>query len=195
MIGVGCVWAVDPRPKPTDYPSHAENPQLAIGAEYLVHSFSNGAQMFTAPQYLVVDTAVYPHGPLDVKLNQFSLRLTLQVKSRQPDQTVVLRADAPALVAYTIGSSMNSLPPELRQAPGQRQPSPRPSDQDAPMDPSVSAPEDVAGVVTRMSLPEQVIHSGQAGYLYFPFSGPTKKIKALDLIYGEGDSTLVVKLF
>jgi len=194
LSGAG-LFAVDPRPKPTDYPSHNESARLAIGAEYLVHSFSNGSQMYTSPDYLVVDTAVYPHGPLDVKRNQFSLRMTLQEKSHQADEIVVLHADAPSMVSYTIESSINSVPPELRGAAGQRQPKPKPSDPNAPVDSAQTGPEAVTDVVTRMALPEDLIRSGQAGYLYFPFSGKTKKIKSLDLIYGEGENTLVVKLF
>lgn len=195
FLAVTSLWAVDPRPRPTDYPSHADSARLAIGAEYLVHSFSNGSQMYVAPEYLIVDTAVYPHSPLDVKRNQFSLRVTLQGKSHQGDETVVLPPEAPTMVAYTITSAMNSAPPEMRSPTGQRNPLPSPSDQNARLDNGPGGPEAVTAVLTRMALPEDLMHSGQAGYLYFPFSGKTKKIKALDLMYGEGDTALVVKLF
>jgi len=196
LLFVACLLAVDPRPKPTDYPAHADSTKLAIGAEYLVHSFSNGSQMYDSPQYLIVDTAVYPHGALDVKRSQFSLRLTLQGNRKKADETVILHPEAPQMVAYTITSSINSVPPEMRRpAPVQGGPLPQPSDQNAPLDSRSAGPEPVTDVVTRMALPEDLMHSGQGGYLYFAFPGSTKKIKALDLIYGEGDSTMVVKLF
>jgi hypothetical protein len=195
LLSAVCLFAVEPRPKPTDYPAHADSARLAIGAEYLVHSLSNGSQMYVTPEYLVVDTAVYPHAALDVKRNQFSLRLTLQGKAKQGDETLILHAEAPQMVAYSITSSVNSLPPEMRNPTGQRQPTPRPSDQSSPLDSGAPGPEAVTDVVTRMALPEDVMHSGQAGYLFFGFSGKTKKIKGLDLVYGDGEAALVVKLF
>jgi hypothetical protein len=194
-----CLAAADPRPKVTDYPAHAESSKLDIGAEYLVHSFSNGSQMYESPEYLIVDTAVYPHGAMDVESGDFSLRLTLQGSRHHDDETLVLRPQTPALVGYTILSTINSVPPEMRNPSGQRQPmpqtTPRPSDQTAPADSGVAGPEEVTAVVTRMALPEGVTHSGAAGYLYFSFAGKTKKIKGLDLVYGQGESALVVKLF
>lgn len=181
-----CLLAVDPRPKATDYPAHAESAALAIGAEYLVHSFSNGSQMYVANDYLVVDTAVYPHGTMELKRSGFSLRLTIQGGRHEADATVVLQAEAPQMVAYAILSSFNAMPPELRGVAGQKQPRTRSTD-----------PEDVSGVVTRMSLPEDTTHSPLGGYLFFAFRGNTKKIKAMDLVYGAvgGDGGLVAKLF
>jgi hypothetical protein len=194
-----CAAAADPRPKPADYPAHAESPKLDIGAEYLVHSFSNGSQMYVSPEYLVVDTAVYPHGTVKVKAVDFSLRLTLQGNRHHPDETLVLRPQTPALVGYTILSGINAVPADMRNPGGQRKPSPqtipRPSDQTAPQDSGAPGPEAVTAVVTRMALPEGVTPSGQAGYLYFAFPGKTKQIKELELIYGEGETALVVKLF
>jgi hypothetical protein len=192
-----CVFAIDPRPKPTDYPSHAESERLAIGAEYLVHSFSNGSQMYNAPEYLIVDTAVFPHGTLDVKRSQFSLRVTLQEK--KSDETVILHADAPTLVAYNVTSGLNAVPPQMRTPAGQGGRVPQPSDRTISSDaPPSAGSEEVSEVVTRMALPEDSIHGGEAGYLYFPFSGKVKKIKALDLVFSEGsngENALVVKLF
>jgi hypothetical protein len=194
-----CSLGADPRPKPADYPAHAESSKLDIGAEYLVHSFSNGSQMYESPEYLIVDTAVYPHGTVEVKPSDFSLRLTLQGNKKHADETLVLRPQTPSLVGYTIMSNINSVPPEMRNPTGQRQPmpqaSPRPSDQTPSNESELGGPEAVTAVVSRMALPEVTTHSGVAGYLYFSFPGKTKKIKGLDLIYGEGESALVVKLF
>ena len=63
MLAASTLAQADPRQKPTDYPAHAASDRLAVGAEYLVHSFGNGHQMYIAQDSLVVDTAVYPHGP------------------------------------------------------------------------------------------------------------------------------------
>ena len=43
-----------------DYPVHAKLEKLSIGAEYMVHSFSSGREMFIAKDYLVVEVALFP---------------------------------------------------------------------------------------------------------------------------------------
>src|SRR5947209_654541 len=67
-----------PKPAPTDYDVHGQSGPLDIGAEYMVHSFSSGEQMFLAENYLVVEVALYPFGkqdPITVDLDRFRLRL------------------------------------------------------------------------------------------------------------------------
>jgi len=55
--------------------------------------------------------------------------------------------------------------------------------------------ETVGEATVRLQLPEGEFHSAQSGFLYFAFSGKTKRIKTLDLIYRDGETDLVVKLF
>ena len=43
-----------------EYPVHATSGSLAIGAEYMVHSFGSGEQMYLAENYLVVEVALFP---------------------------------------------------------------------------------------------------------------------------------------
>src|SRR3954452_12909193 len=67
-----------PKPAPTDYDVHGQAGPLDIGAEYMVHSYSSGEQMYLAERYLVVEVALYPvmkNGPVTVDLSRFSLRL------------------------------------------------------------------------------------------------------------------------
>jgi hypothetical protein len=47
----------------------------------------------------------------------------------------------------------------------------------------------------RTALPEGETRSGQAGFLFFPYSGKTKKLKGIDLIYKSAGGEVVVKLF
>src|ERR1035437_7806551 len=43
-----------------EYPVQAKSGNLAIGAEYMVHSFGSGEQMYLAENYLVVEVALFP---------------------------------------------------------------------------------------------------------------------------------------
>src|SRR5512141_98224 len=49
-----------PKASAAEYPVHARSGNLAIGAEYLVHSFGSGEQMYLAENYLVVEVALFP---------------------------------------------------------------------------------------------------------------------------------------
>src|ERR1035437_9956469 len=50
----------DTKKKAEDYEVHAQAKSAAIGAEYMVHSFSRGEQSFIAQDYLVVEVALFP---------------------------------------------------------------------------------------------------------------------------------------
>ncbi|HPQ15661.1 MAG TPA: hypothetical protein PLP04_10545, partial [Bryobacteraceae bacterium] len=81
-IAVFCAadWAqggTEPKAAAADYPVHATAGGVAIGAEYLVHSFSSGGQSFFVPDYLVVEVAVFPPKGREIQLSagQFTLRI------------------------------------------------------------------------------------------------------------------------
>src|SRR5260370_29467991 len=76
-----------------DYPAHAAVGNIGLGAEFMVHSFSRGEQMFIAPDYLVVEVALFPgKGEIVVvEPGKFSLRVN--------GKKSVLLAQAPAIAA------------------------------------------------------------------------------------------------
>ena len=181
----------DPRAKPTDYPAHAESEHLAIGAEYLVRSFSNGRQTYFVPGYLVVDTAVYPHGSLVMNQSHFKLVM---------NQQTTLAPQAPNMVAYSlknIGYLDSGQTRGGSQFPGDSRgnPPPQPTQAPDPLHPERDPNETADAALTRTALPEGETHSPQSGFLYFPFEGKTKKIKSLDLVYTDDAGSLTVKLF
>ena len=49
-----------PKPSAAEYPVQAKSGNLEIGADYLVHSFGTGEQMYLAENYLVVEVALFP---------------------------------------------------------------------------------------------------------------------------------------
>jgi len=53
-------YGTAPKASEQEYPVRAKLEKLSIGAEYLVHSFSSGRQMFIAKDYLVVEVALFP---------------------------------------------------------------------------------------------------------------------------------------
>jgi hypothetical protein len=184
--------ASDPRAKVTDYPAHAESTGVAIGAEYLVHSYGDGHQMLTAPDFLVVDTAVYPKGALvTIHESDFLLRIT-----PQKGEPFLVPAQAPQFVG--LGGAFQGLgtggatQPRAPGDPGLGQP---PIPQGTPNAAGEIEPESPSQVAVRTALPEGETRSGQAGFLFFPYSGKTKKLKGIDLIYKSAGGEVVVKLF
>lgn len=186
------LFATDPRKKAADYPAHAESDQVAVGAEYLVHSFSNGTVMLLAPDFLVVDTALYPKGPLTVHRDDFRLRVTMD-----KGEPLLLATQAPQFVGLTQQYSPMAGTNQQPRFPGdpgvgqQRTPIPRPA---RGQDDNVE-PESPGQAAVRTALPEGEIHSAQGGFLFFPFSGKTKKIRSMDLLYKGPGGLITVKLF
>lgn len=170
--------ADDPRAKPTDYPVHAESARIAVAAEYLVHSFGNGRQMYFVPGYLVIDTAIYPHEPLLIAPNQFALRI---------NGKKVLSPEAPQTVGYSLTFNPTGMPQAPRP---QEQPDPNNPDRElAPRN------ESATEVLVRTAFPQGEFHSPQGGYLYFAFGGSVKKIQSLELLYSGDGGPLTLKLF
>src|SRR5262245_34281798 len=80
LLSAAIVFAqgTKPKPSPTDYDVHGQSGPLDIGAEYMVHSYSAGEQMYLIQNYLVVEVALYPlmkDDPVSIDLRKFSLRL------------------------------------------------------------------------------------------------------------------------
>ena len=193
--------AIEPKPAASDYPVHGAAGNVALGAEYLVRSFSGRGRTFFAPDHLVVEVAVYPPKgeAVAVSTGQFSLRIN--------GKKEMIPAQGPEFVAAgfkypdweqrrrleAMGGVGNAGVIVGRPEPRERFPGdPRPSVNRLPAPPR--APEDRQGVepdqpvraedvVIECALLEREIRSASAGYLYFPFKGKTKSIRSLELVY------------
>ncbi len=195
LTPLALLTGADGRAKATDYPAHGESADVAIGAEYLVHSYSSGREMLMAPDFLVVDTAVYPkQGAFTVHQTDFRLRIT-----PAKGEPFLLEAQAPQFVGlggpYPGLGAGGARQPRYPGSPGGSQPGPTqtPDSPDGQNQPQ--APETQGQVAVRTALPEGEYHSAQAGFLFFPFSGKTKKLKRMDLIYKAAGGEVVVNLF
>ena len=69
-----------PKASAAEYPVQAQSGNLAIGAEYTVHSFGSGEQMYLAENYLVVEVALFPPKGESVTADAASFALRLNGK-------------------------------------------------------------------------------------------------------------------
>jgi hypothetical protein len=189
-----------PKPTPEEYPVHADAGSIAVGAEFMVHSFSRGEQTFIAQDYLVVDVALFPPKGqgVDVEPGKFSLRIN--------GKRIALMAQAPAMVAASLNHR------EWQQRPGAtadigmggvgiglghpRQTAPfpgAPPESRLPQPPRSPDANNPSGVekeqvkpeelVVQTALPEGVHRGAVSGFLYFAYKGKTSSIKSLELLY------------
>lgn len=185
-----------PKASEQDYPVRAKLQKLSIGAEYLVHSFSSGRQMFIAKDYLVVEVALFPAKGENLEVN--ASHFTLCVNGRKQ----ALSPQAPEFVADSLKHPDQSygLHPVAALGPivlGQPQPTERfPGDPNGRAGtPPPQAPEDnpsgldkeppirAEDLVVQAALPDGEHHGPTSGFLYFPYRGNIHRIRSLELMF------------
>ena len=82
-----------PKASAAEYPVQAISGNLTIGAEYMVHSFGGGEQMYLAERYLVVEVALFP--PKGESVTADATKFALRVNGKK----TLLYPQSPALVA------------------------------------------------------------------------------------------------
>jgi hypothetical protein len=201
--------------KATDYPVHADVGAVSIGAEYLVHSIPAHSQTFFAPDYLVVDVAVFPGRmePVEIGNNTFTLRINgrkeiifpdtpgfVAASLTYPDWEQHRRTEVQAGVGnagVTIGR-----PPVVGRFPDD----PTPSQTRLPRPPKAPTPEDQHGIeqdspqsvdeaLAQVALPDGPASKPVAGYIFFHFRAKAKSIKSVDLVYQGKQGSVTLKLF
>jgi hypothetical protein len=187
-----------------DYPAHTNLGKLSIGAEYTVHSFSRGQEMYIAKDYLVVEVAVYPAAgeSLPVNAGHFSLRVNGRKQAILPQ--------APEFVASSlrypdtasglhpvaaIGPVVLGQPRPVERFPGDpsaRTPDPPRVPQDNPGGLEKQPPVKPEELVVLVALPEGEFRKPVSGFLYFPYHGKVSRIRSLDLVFASaaGGATL-----
>jgi hypothetical protein len=210
-LGHAQSYGTTPRPKATDYPVQARAGDLVIAAEYLLHSVGTGTGAFVAPDYLVVEIAVYPakRQPVTISSGQFTLRVNGK-KEELPSQPPGFVA---ASLKYADWENPRGFEPMVRAGPvtvgGPQQQAPRfPGDRRAETGPQPPrAPTNTPGGVERpvpQTAPEAVVETAfpdgectgpVSGNLYFNYTKKPKSIKTLDLIWRHGQEQTEIKLF
>jgi hypothetical protein len=199
----------DPKPKADDYEEHGQARSAAIGAEFMIHSFSGQGVTYLAPDYLVVEVALYPAKgtEIEVRAGAFALRLNGKKAAILPAAVTMVATDlqhpewrdSPGLQvgAGTAEGGVVLGAPRQTPVPGQPRSgtptgTPMPgSDEDpigggAPRAPRVTAQD----LLMATALPEGKHHTAVSGYLYFPYRGKAGSLKTVELLFEDA----VVKL-
>jgi len=199
-----------PKPKPEDYEAHAQARSAALGAEFMVHSFSRGEESYIAEDYLVVEVALYPPKGQAVAVNpgNFSLRINgkKQVLLPLPPSMVAASLQHPEWrTSPTIegGGGIGNTGVVLGGPPRNREPFPgsNPPGSGPVNMPRSPVPDNRGGVepqervkpedlLVQTALPAGSHRDPVSGFLYFPYTGKIKSIKTLELLCEDA----VVKL-
>ena len=190
------------KPKVDDYEVHARAKNVAIGAEYTVHSFSRGEQMFIANDYLVVEVALFPpkETTFEVLRGDFSLRINSRKDLLDAAEPTMVVADMehpewkPPREHAEGGVGLGNVGVVIN-AP-QANPNPFPTSRTAGPPPPVEIPKDNPSGVSKPPLdPSELLlataleegqhHAPVSGFLYFPFRGNLRSIKTLELLYQD----------
>ena len=190
-----------PKASETDYPVHAMEGGVGIGAEYMVHSFSGGEASYIAKDYLVVEVALFPPQGKTIEIHpaDFSLRIN--------GRRQVLLPQTPEMVAASLShSEWRPADPHVEMAGSVGNATviygvPVPQRTPYPSDPSVhpvpipQAPKDdptgidhappvkAEELAVQVALPEGLQKRPTAGFLYFGYTGRTSSIKSVELVY------------
>ena len=202
--GVFAQGGTDPKPKPEDYEAHSQANHAALGAEFTIHSFEGQGVTYVAPDFLVVEVAVYPAKGKQVVVQAaaFSLRLngkkslspagiSLVASSLQhPEWRPGLHTEAGAGGAggmVVVGAPRPQQPyPGQTPQPGTT-PQPVPgSDQDPLGNGAPRAARPTAEqILMETALPEGQFPAPVSGYLYFPFRGKASSLKTVELLFED----------
>jgi hypothetical protein len=201
MFGQG----TEPKHKPDDYEVHAQARSAAIGAEFMVHSFSRGEQSFLAKDYLVVEVAVFPPKgqTIAIENGNFSLRINGKKQMLTPQPPTMVAAalqhpewEQPRGLRPEIGGGVgntgvmlggpprNQTPFPGSNPPGSQLPQPTPIPRDNPTG-IQKEPVKADVLLIETALVEGQHHWAFSGFLYFPFRGKISSIKTLELLYED----------
>jgi len=194
----------DTKPKVEDYEVHGRAGNLGVGAEFTVHSFGRGEQMFIAQDYLVVEVALFPPKATNFEVHDgdFALRINggKELLAASDVNLVIEDMQHPEFKPQTlphaeVGGGVNGVgvtlggPPMNRPFPGSTIPAPQPPPRvDIPKDdPSgvKTGPVDPYQLLKETALEEGQHHAPASGFLYFHFRGNVKSIKTLELVYQD----------
>jgi hypothetical protein len=202
-----------PSTKISDYPAQGKIPAVEIGAEYLLNSIPLAKGIYVARNHLVLEVAMFPYAldGVNVSNSQFTLRINYKT---------ILHTDSSGAVAASLkypdwqsrpnmtaeagvgnASVILGAPPAIARFPGDPTPNrrPVPTAPDSP-DPRAGQPkvadEPIETQLAMAALPEGWTKTTVKGFLFFQFSGKTKSIRNLDLIYDGGESgQMTIHLF
>jgi hypothetical protein len=209
LMALATAWAGEPRKSAQEYPAHFESPAVDIGADYMVHSYSDEGQMYFTKDYLVLDVAIYPKAPLELTGGSFELRINNSKHPLQQASAEFVAAsmkypdwvDRPhAEVGASAGDAgvVLGAPPAVGRFPGDPTGVSRyPKPPRAPEDPHKveKTAKDAGQIAVDNSLKAGKVTAPVAGNIYFEYAGNMKKVKTLTLIFhtASGDKEIPIR--
>jgi hypothetical protein len=188
-----------PKASASEYPITGHWASLDLGADYLVHSFGTGEQMYMAENFLVVEIALFPEKGESVTVGYGPFQLRINGKK------TLLAPLAPAFAAsnlnrrdpYQSGGPMGgiSLGGIGIGTPTQRGPDGPggPQDRRLPTPPRTSGMDDsdmkpvvrAEDILMRTALPAGTFKGPVSGFLYFPYPGKASSVKTAELWFHD----------
>jgi hypothetical protein len=199
---VAYAQGTNPKPAAEDYPIHTEAHGIPIGAEYMVHSFGNGEQMYFVENYLVVEVAFYypKTAQASIDLSKFALHINGKrppLTAQQPNTVAanMMHPEWDAQQQHRV-SAEAGVGPVIFGAPQQRQPfpgAPQPRNPTPPRAPDADPPGGVQRQPTvkpeelliQTALPTEPRPGPISGFIFFPYTGKTSSIKSLVLTWED----------
>lgn len=193
----------EPKPKAEDYQVHAQARDGAIGAEYMVHSFSGQGMTYLARDYLVVEVALYPYAgqEIEVQDSSFALRLNGKKQALLPAGVEVVKmsldrsewrdashveAGASAGGGTVILGAPRQVPmPIPGQPPQPRKPLPDPGETADRAGVPHESPVTADDLLTQTALPGGQTRKPVSGFIYFPYHGKAGALKSVELLFED----------
>jgi hypothetical protein len=183
FVALVVAHATEPRQSAQEYPAHVDSPAADIGVDFMVHSFSDGSQMYYTKDYLVFDVAVYPKAALELTNTSFELRINY---GKRP---------IPQVAAELVADSLRN-PDWLGQpqaAPGgPRYPAPPHVPEDVHKPAKINP--DAGQIAVNNALKSARITAPTAGNIYFQYAGNIKKVNALSLVFHAPSGDVVIPI-
>ena len=190
-----------PKPSASEYPITRHWASLDLGADYLVHSFGTGEQMYMAENFLVVEVALYPekgesvsveYGPFSLRINgkkTVLLPLAPEFAARNLNRRDPYQSGGPmaginlgGIGIGTGGGQRGGGSPMPGGPDDRRLPSPpRVDGDDSDMKPVVRAED----ILVRTALPAGTFKGPVSGFLYFPYPGKASSVKTAELWFHD----------
>jgi len=189
-----------PKASASEYPITGRWANLELGADYLVHSFGTGEQMYMAENYLVVEIAMYPpkgesvaveYGALSLRINgkkQVLSPLAPEFAASNLNRRDAYQSRGPmadlGIGGIGIGTGGQRGGSQIPGGPQERRlPTPprAPGTDDSDMKPVVRAED----ILVRTALPGGTFKGPVSGFLYFPYSGKASGVKSAELLFHD----------
>lgn len=195
----------EPKQKAEDYEVHAQAQNAAVGAEFMMHSFSRGEQAYLVQDYLVVEVALFPPkgAAITVQNIDFGLRINGRKQLLNPAATSMVAAslqhpewEQPGGVRPSVAGRSGNVGMMMGGPPYNPTPFPGSNPPGTQMPPRVPIPQDnptgmekehvnAGELMIQTALVEGEHHSAFSGFLYFPYRGKINAIKTLELVYQD----------